>query len=76
MTSMPTTLIGREGIVLTDVLPNSLKGKVRIGSEVWSARSPVFIPAGTRVRVISGEGVSILVEPSTPAANDPPGPTH
>ena len=76
MTSMPTTLIGREGIVVSDVLPNSLKGKVRIDSEVWSARSPVAIPAGTAVRVVGGEGVSILVAPSQAPARGPPAPTH
>lgn len=76
MTSMPTTLIGREGIVVSDVLPNSLKGKVRIGSEVWSARAPVVIPTGTPIRVVAGEGVSVLVAPTGPAAPAPPSPTH
>jgi membrane protein implicated in regulation of membrane protease activity len=73
MTSMPTTLIGREGIVVSEVLPNSLKGKVRIDSEVWSARSPVPIPAGTAVRVVGGEGVSVLVAPSSSPPTVAPG---
>lgn len=71
MTSMPTTLIGREGVVVSDVIPNTLKGKVRIGSEVWSARASIAIPVGTPIRVVSGEGVSVLVAPVPPPATGP-----
>ena len=56
-------LVGEEAIVISDVIPNTLRGKVRIRSEVWSARGDKPIPAGTRVRVVSGEGVSVTVEP-------------
>jgi inner membrane protein len=59
-------LVGDEAIVIADVIPNTLKGKVRVRSEVWSARSNVAIPAGTRVRVVHGEGVSVSVEPLEP----------
>ena len=61
-------LVGDEAIVVADIVPNTLRGKVRVRSEVWSARSSVPIPAGTRVRIIHGEGVSVSVEPieSTP----------
>ena len=51
------------GIVIAPVVPNTLKGKVRVKSEVWSARSDVAIPTGVRVRVVQGEGVSITVQP-------------
>ena len=71
MTTMPTTLIGRTGLVLVDVDPASLKGKVRIGSEVWSARAEAPIPAGTMVEVIAGEGVSVTVVPRTAGAGSP-----
>ncbi len=64
-------LVGREGIVLVPIVPNTLKGKVRVDSEVWSARAPVGIAAGTRVRIVRGEGVSVHVEavaePAPPA---------
>ncbi|MGD0250409.1 MAG: NfeD family protein [Thermoplasmata archaeon] len=59
-------LVGDEAIVIADVVPNTLKGKVRVRSEVWSARSNVPIAAGTRVRVVHGEGVSVSVEPIDP----------
>jgi len=55
-------LIGEEGIVLAAIVPDTLKGKVRVRSEIWSARAPVPIPVGARVRVVEGEGVSVAVE--------------
>ena len=42
-------LVGAEAIVIVPIVPNTLKGKVRVRSEVWSARSNIPIPAGTRV---------------------------
>jgi inner membrane protein len=64
-------LVGREGIVLVPIVPNTMKGKVRVDSEIWSARADMGIPVGTKVRVVHGEGVSIQVEPvpeATPAS--------
>jgi membrane protein implicated in regulation of membrane protease activity len=66
MSTTSAGLVGDEAIVIADVVPNTLKGKVRVRSEVWSARSTVPIPAGTRVRVVHGEGVSVSVEPIEP----------
>jgi inner membrane protein len=59
-------LVGDEAIVVADIVPNTLKGKVRVRSEVWSARSNVPIPVGARVRIVHGEGVSVSVEPIEP----------
>ena len=59
-------LVGAEAIVTVPIVPNTLKGKVRVRSEVWSARASVPIPEGTRVRVVHGEGVSVTVEPIEP----------
>jgi inner membrane protein len=56
-------LVGQEGVVIAPVVPNTLRGKVRVQSEVWSARAPREIPVGTKVRVVHGEGVSVQVEP-------------
>jgi len=64
----PTTvsrdsLIGREGVVITEVDPRTLKGKVRISSAEWSAHSTgSIIPAGKNVKVVDSEGVHIVVE--------------
>jgi inner membrane protein len=56
-------LVGEEAVVIAPVEPNNLRGKVKVRSEVWSARSSQPIPVGTRVRVIHGEGVSVTVQP-------------
>lgn len=76
MTTIPSTLVGLQGVVVSDVLPNTLKGKVRVGSEIWSARAAVRIPAGTVVRVVSGEGVSVEVAPIDAGTAQRPDPTH
>ncbi|MCM2465494.1 NfeD family protein [Methanoculleus oceani] len=64
----PTTLsrdslIGLEGTVITPVDPETLAGKVRLGSMEWSARSASGeIPAGRRVIVVRSEGVHVIVK--------------
>lgn len=66
MSTTSAGLVGDEAIVTTPIVPNTLKGKVRVRSETWSARSSRPIPAGTRVRIVHGEGVSVSVEPIDP----------
>jgi inner membrane protein len=66
MSTTSAGLVGSEGIVVAPVIPNTLRGKVRVNSEIWSARSSEPIPEGTRVRVIHGEGVSVTVQPIGP----------
>jgi inner membrane protein len=56
-------LIGEVGVVIAPIVPNTLSGKVRVKSEVWSARANVPIPVGVQVRVVDGEGVSVTVQP-------------
>jgi membrane protein implicated in regulation of membrane protease activity len=72
MSTTPDALAGEIGLVIAPVVPDSLSGKVRVRSEVWSARSDTAIPVGTKVRILGGEGVSIRVQPveglSSPAA--------
>lgn len=63
MVTMPSTMVGFEGVVVAPVVPDTIRGKVRVKSEVWSARSRVPIPAGVRVRVLGGEGVALDVVP-------------
>ncbi len=72
MVTIPSTLAGLEGIVVAPVVPDSLRGKVRVRSEIWSARSRVPIPTGAKVRILGGEGVSLEVVPlpeSAPAGS-------
>lgn len=63
MSTIPSSLEGEVGVVIAPVIPDTLKGKVRVNSEIWSARAEIPIPAGTRVRILGGEGVSIRVVP-------------
>jgi membrane protein implicated in regulation of membrane protease activity len=62
MTTMPDSLAGKYGTVIAPIVPNTLKGKVRVGSEIWSARAEKPIPAGVQVRVLGGSGVALLVQ--------------
>ena len=41
---------------------DNINGKVKIGSELWSARSLEPIEVGTTVRIVSTEGVHVVVE--------------
>lgn len=61
-TTVATSLVGQMGVVVTEVVPQNLKGKVRIANDDWSATSSKPIPAGTKVIVKSSEGVHVMVE--------------
>lgn len=64
----PTTLsrdslVGKEGRVTKEVDPDSIRGKVLLGTTEWSARSNgPKIPVNAKVRVVSSQGVHIVVE--------------
>ena len=64
-------LAGEEAIVIVPIVPDTLRGKVRVKSEIWSARASFPIPVGTRVRVVKGEGVSLTVTPVEPPPTPP-----
>ncbi len=72
MSTTVGTLVGHEGIIVSPVYPDSLHGKVQIGSEIWSARADVPIASGTHVRVVAGSGVSVSVE-ALPVGSGPHG---
>ena len=65
---VPTTisrdsLVGKEGRVTKEIDPDSIRGKVMIGTTEWSARSAgPGIPAGAKVRIVSSQGVHIVLE--------------
>jgi membrane protein implicated in regulation of membrane protease activity len=59
-----SALVGRSATVIEDV--TALGGRVRIGGEVWSARSydeSQVIPVGSTVDVFAIEGATALVHP-------------
>jgi membrane protein implicated in regulation of membrane protease activity len=60
----PAALVGRSARVLEEVTGHD--GRVRIGGEVWSARSydeTLVIPVGSAVDVMQIEGATALVYP-------------
>jgi len=56
--------IGKTGVVLVDIDPETGKGLVRIGNEKWSAKSKdnLRIKEGSNIRVLAIEGVKLIVE--------------
>ncbi len=61
-TTVATSLLGKKGVVIMETRPDSLKGKVRIENDTWSATSAKPIPVGTQVVVVASEGVHVKVE--------------
>jgi membrane-bound serine protease (ClpP class) len=55
-----TKLIGEVGEARTDI---HSEGSIQLGSELWSARSEVHIPEGSKVKVIKRDGFILDVEP-------------
>jgi membrane-bound serine protease (ClpP class) len=53
-------MIGATGIVLEDFAG---EGRIRVHSELWSARSPVPLKRGQTVRVTRRDGLTLDVEP-------------
>jgi inner membrane protein len=62
VTTVATSLVGMKGMVTTDVYPHTLRGKVEIEHDTWSATSDSLIPVGKRVVVVSSEGVHVVVK--------------
>lgn len=60
-TTVADSLVGRIGTVVVATEVGNMKGKVRIGSDTWSATSDAPIEEGTEVEVESSEGVHVHV---------------
>jgi len=71
VTTFGDSLVGRRGLVMVRVVPDSTRGKVKIGPRIWSATAQKDIPMGTRVVVLASEGVHIEVEPLPRGAGQP-----
>jgi len=61
-TTITDSLVGKEGIVLVRTVPENITGKVKIGSDDWSATSADPIEKGTEVVVVKSQGVHVTVE--------------
>jgi membrane-bound serine protease (ClpP class) len=55
----PSAVVGQTGEAQTEIFQ---EGSVQVASELWSARSDTRIPAGSRVRVVSRNGLILTVE--------------
>ncbi len=64
VTTVTDSLVGRTGTVVVPTEAGNMKGKVRIGSELWSATSDKPLDAGTEVIVEKSEGVHVHVRES------------
>jgi membrane-bound serine protease (ClpP class) len=53
------TVVGQIGIAKTEI---SIQGTVQVASALWSAKSDVPIPLGSRVRVIARHGLVLTVQ--------------
>lgn len=60
-TTVSESLLGKKGTVTVRVEPETLKGKVRIDSDTWSATSDEIIEEGAVITVESAEGVHVKV---------------
>lgn len=56
-------IIGKEGIVLEDINSLSYVGKVKVSGQIWSAISDEDISKGTKITVLSIDGVKLKVTP-------------
>lgn len=57
------SIIGKKGIVTREIDSKKGIGQVKIGSEVWTARSTTAISEGSEVVVKEIDGVKVIVEP-------------
>jgi membrane protein implicated in regulation of membrane protease activity len=61
--SRTEALIGRDAIVTHDIESAIGAGRINVGGEDWAASAPISIPAGTRVRITSADGIVLEVTP-------------
>jgi membrane-bound ClpP family serine protease len=57
----PEALIGAHGEAVTACRP---EGHVRVQGELWHARCEAGVDAGTQVRVLARENLTLVVEPA------------
>ena len=61
-TLVAETMIGKSGKVTVATEPGTIRGKVRIGFDIWSATSDEVIAAGSDIVVYEAEGVHVKVK--------------
>ncbi len=58
------SIVGKKGLVIKDIDPISGEGQIKIGTEVWSAKSlnDQKIEKGTQIEVVEINGVKAIVK--------------
>jgi membrane protein implicated in regulation of membrane protease activity len=59
--SRTESIVGRHGVVTTEIDPTVGGGRVNVGGEDWAARSSEIIAMGTKVRVVGADGIVLEV---------------
>jgi membrane protein implicated in regulation of membrane protease activity len=59
--SRTAPLVGRQGQVTHDIDPTLGTGRINVGGEDWAARSTEPLPVGTKIRVVSADGIVLEV---------------
>ncbi len=57
------SVIGKTGIVTSEINEQNKLGQVTIGSEVWTAKAAIPISEGSQVIIKQIDGVKVIVEP-------------
>lgn len=55
--------IGKKCIVINEIKPNSLKGKVEFNGSIWEADSEFYIDRGTTVEITERNNLTLKVKP-------------
>ncbi len=63
------SLIGKVGIVTTEINTLNSTGQVKVNGEIWSAKADEDIKQGTEVKILKIDGVKLIVKPKTPILN-------
>jgi membrane protein implicated in regulation of membrane protease activity len=58
--------VGQRALVVEDIDPGHLKGKIELHGTRWNATSPAPIRRGVQVEVVSRSGLTLLVKPTEP----------
>lgn len=56
------SIIGKHGIVTKEINSKLGTGQVKIGSEIWSAKSEDIIPVDTEIEIDNIDGVKVIVK--------------
>lgn len=55
--------IGKKALVIHEIVPDSLNGKVEFNGTNWEAKSDIFIEKGTVVEIIERIDLKLIVKP-------------